>query len=73
MKCPAVLMIEGEAFPCDWPIDTDGRHDGWAHSSKPASAIWCGDEGPVGYEPEPDQIQGEVVTDLPTGGWGQGE
>lgn len=62
MKCPAVLILKGEGFPCDWPsVDATGRHDGWAHSSRSAEAIWCGNEGPDGYIPEADQIPGEVI------------
>lgn len=63
MKCPAVLMLVGEAYPCDWPTDEHGRHDGWAHSNMAAQAIWCGDEGPS-HEiqvQDGDPIQGEVV------------
>jgi len=42
--CKAALMLSGEHFPCDWPVDEDGRHDGWAHANKAASALWKGSE-----------------------------
>ena len=35
-ECPSVLMLKGEAFPCDLAVP----HDGWAHSSTKAEAIW---------------------------------
>lgn len=38
--CGEVLMLAGECFPCDWPTDENGRHDGWAHTSGPAEAVW---------------------------------
>lgn len=41
--CPAALNIKGEHFPCDEPLDENGRH-GWAHNSRAAEAIWQGDE-----------------------------
>jgi hypothetical protein len=50
MSCPAMLTIRGEVFPCDWPSDEDGRHDGWGHTSRAAEAVWCGDEGPQPLE-----------------------
>lgn len=40
-ECKAALNIKGEHFPCDWPTDDNGRHDGWGHSNKEAQAIWC--------------------------------
>jgi hypothetical protein len=40
--CPAALMIKGEHFPCDWRTDMDGRHQGWAHISAAAEAVWVG-------------------------------
>lgn len=43
--CPAKLSINGEHFPCDWPTNANGKHEGWAHASKAAQAIWCGNEG----------------------------
>jgi hypothetical protein len=65
-RCAAVLMIKGEDFPCDWPVDPAGRHHGWAHASKAAEAIWCGYEGPSHRDSEPverlEQIQGEVIS-----------
>lgn len=41
--CPAALNIQGEHFDCDWPTDANGRHDGWAHASRAAQAIWIDD------------------------------
>lgn len=42
-KCPALLMIKGEAFPCDWEgRNPDGTHTGWAHTNKDAEAVWSG-------------------------------
>lgn len=43
--CPdgAVLMIRGEAFPCDamrQMHESSHTHDGWAHASSDAEAIW---------------------------------
>jgi hypothetical protein len=35
-----MLMIKGEAFPCDWPSDDDGTHKGWGHTNKAAEAVW---------------------------------
>jgi hypothetical protein len=45
--CPAVLMIKGVHYPCDWNLrnGTTSLHPGWAHTSVEAQAIWCGDEG----------------------------
>lgn len=64
--CAAVLMIKGEAFPCDWPVDPAGRHHGWAHANKDAEALWVGYEGPAHQSGEPverlEQIQGEVIS-----------
>ncbi|KMV23360.1 hypothetical protein [Mycobacterium heckeshornense] len=37
--CPAALNIKGEQFGCDLPAP----HDGLAHSSKAAQAIWVDD------------------------------
>jgi len=42
--CAAALNLAGEHFPCDWPTDENGRHDGWAHASSAASAVWKGVE-----------------------------
>jgi len=42
--CRGVLMIAGEHFACDWPVDENGKHDGWAHANKQAGAIWAGPE-----------------------------
>jgi hypothetical protein len=39
-KCPAWINILGEHFACEWPIDENGNHEGWAHYSKAAQAIW---------------------------------
>jgi hypothetical protein len=41
--CPAVLMLTGRHYQCDFPTDAHGRHDGWGHSSKAAEASWCDD------------------------------
>lgn len=35
-SCPGVLNIKGQNFNCDLA----SPHDGWAHSSKAAEAIW---------------------------------
>jgi hypothetical protein len=35
-SCNSVLMIKGEAFPCDMVYP----HHGWAHSNGKAEAIW---------------------------------
>jgi hypothetical protein len=35
-QCTSALVIRGEHFPCDLVTP----HDGWAHSSKAAEAIW---------------------------------
>jgi hypothetical protein len=40
--CGAVLLIAGEAFPCDWPVDQNGKHAGWGHTNKRAQAVWNG-------------------------------
>ena len=45
--CKAALNIAGEHYPCDWPTDANGRHDGWAHTNKAAEAIWASDRDPV--------------------------
>lgn len=45
--CPAALNIKGEHFACDWPADANGEHKGWAHSSRPAEAIWTDDPAPI--------------------------
>jgi hypothetical protein len=34
--CPGALNIEGEHFQCDFYV----QHDGWAHNSRAAQAIW---------------------------------
>jgi hypothetical protein len=39
-RCSAVLNVEGEHFQCDYGIN----HQGWAHSSRSAQAIWKGTE-----------------------------
>lgn len=57
--CPAALNIRGEHFGCDmeaWP------HDGWAHSSKAAEAIWRGDASDEAHPtgPEAEEIGGNV-------------
>ena len=44
VACPAVLMLHGEHFACDWPVDAEGRHDGWAHANRASSALWKGNE-----------------------------
>jgi hypothetical protein len=41
--CPAMLMVKGEAFPCDWPADDKGEHPGWAHANSAAEAVWTED------------------------------
>jgi len=35
-QCAAALNIKGEHFRCDLALD----HNGWAHSSRGAEAIW---------------------------------
>lgn len=44
VPCRAALNLVGEHFPCDWPTDENGRHDGWAHANKKAQAIWSSDD-----------------------------
>jgi hypothetical protein len=34
--CAAKLNVAGEHFPCDYVRE----HEGWAHSSRAAQAIW---------------------------------
>lgn len=41
--CPGALNLRGEHFPCDWPTDPRGRHDGWGHTNKDAQALWRDD------------------------------
>ena len=36
VNCASGLVIKGESFPCDM----GAPHDGWAHSSMAAEAIW---------------------------------
>lgn|GEM_PF-6349558 len=43
ITCTAALDIKGEHFFCDWPVDEDGTHSGWAHSNRDAEAIWTDD------------------------------
>ena len=57
--CPAVLMVAGEAYSCDWPTDENGQHKGWGHTNAAAEAVWCGDEGPADRSPTPP-TDGEV-------------
>jgi hypothetical protein len=40
VPCKSSLNIKGEHFPCDWPTDANGKHDGWAHTNKAAQAVW---------------------------------
>jgi len=35
-RCPAKLNVTGGDFSCDYVQE----HEGWAHSSKAAQAIW---------------------------------
>jgi hypothetical protein len=39
-RCSSAIIVKGEKFLCDWPVDDKGAHDGWAHCSKAAEAIW---------------------------------
>jgi hypothetical protein len=39
--CAAALNLKGQHYPCDWPSDDDGKHDGWAHANSAAGAVWC--------------------------------
>jgi hypothetical protein len=55
-QCQAALNIKGEHFPCD--LDAD--HDGLAHSSAQAEAIWS----PI-PEPRPSLGKSESVASLP--------
>lgn len=44
-KCPAVLNIAGEHYPCqqmEQMVEGSVGHDGWAHSNRDAEAIWEG-------------------------------
>lgn len=43
MTCQSGLIIKGEHFPCDWPTDESGKHDGWGHTNKQAEAVWSDD------------------------------
>jgi hypothetical protein len=45
VSCPAALNLAGEHFPCDWPTDENGLHEGWAHTNQEAKAVW-GDRHP---------------------------
>jgi hypothetical protein len=42
--CTASINLNGEHFPCDWPTDETGHHDGWGHANKRARAVWTGDD-----------------------------
>jgi hypothetical protein len=52
MECPAAVNIQGEHFNCDWPVDENGRHDGWSHTSAPAQAVWTEDRNAPLSPPE---------------------
>jgi len=43
-SCTAAVVLAGEHFPCDWPTDERGKHDGWDHTNKAAQAVWRGAE-----------------------------
>ena len=51
--CPAALNLHGEHFSCDWPINDNGHHRGWAHANRQAQAVWTGvpDELDASAEP----------------------
>lgn len=38
-RCTAAVSIAGAAYRCDYAAD----HDGWAHSSAAANALWSND------------------------------
>jgi hypothetical protein len=56
VPCRGALNIAGEHFPCDWPTDENGRHDGWAHANKVAQAIWSSDDTRPVRPPEPADL-----------------
>lgn len=55
MDCKANLNLQGGSYPCDWPSDEDGRHDGWAHTNKEIQAVWV---SPTDFVPG---MAGEVL------------
>lgn len=45
--CPAAVNLAGEHIPCDWPVDEQGRHDGWAHANAEHELVWSDGRDPV--------------------------
>lgn len=45
-RCSAALNIAGQAYRCDLAT----RHNGWAHQSREAEAIWDGPDAWKGDE-----------------------
>lgn len=57
-RCEAPLNIKGEHFQCDLAVE----HDGWAHTSKAAGAIWGGrDTSPPEPARDPEAVKLRVL------------
>lgn len=46
--CPALLIVDGKFYPCDWPTNQDGTHPGWLHSNKAKATLWTDDPDKAG-------------------------